>query len=248
MDPLFSIITVTYNAEQTLPATLKSIEDQSCELFEFILVDGASKDNTVKLAENSTIKNKIIHSEPDRGLYDAMNKGLGIATGDYVIFLNSGDSFHSPETLAHIAEKIMENDYPGIVYGQTDIVDSDRKYIGPRHLIAPEILTLESFRDGMLVCHQSFVPLRKITNNFDRRYRFSADYDWCIRCLQHSARNCYMDETLVDYLSEGLTTSNRNKSLMERFRIMSHYYGFFPTLFRHIKFLIRYLKRENRSI
>lgn len=247
MDPLFSIITVTYNAEHTLPATLKSIEEQTCELFEFLLVDGASKDRTVEIAEKSSILNKKIHSKPDKGIYDAMNKGLGMAHGDYVIFLNAGDSFHSPDTLKHIAEAVMDNDYPGIVYGQTDIVDSDRKYIGPRHLIAPEILTLDSFKNGMVVCHQAFVVLRKITNNFDTRYRFSADYEWCIRCLQHSSRNLYLDETLIDYLSEGVTTANRGKSLFERFSIMSHYYGFFPTLFRHFGFLMRFLRRDRKT-
>lgn len=244
MNPLFSIITVTYNAEATLPPTIKSVENQCCKLYEFILIDGASKDNTVAIAEKSAIDNKTIISEPDKGLYDAMNKGLGIASGDYVIFLNAGDSFHSPDTLEKIAEAIMDNDYPGIVYGQTDIVDSERKYIGPRHLTAPEILTLDSFKHGMVVCHQAFVALRKLTDNFDTSLRFSADYEWCVRCLQRSQRNHYVNETIIDYLSEGLTTANHTSSLLERFKIMSHYYGFFPTLFRHFGFLKRYLARK----
>lgn len=247
MNPLISIITVTYNAENTLGPTLRSIEEQTCKLYEFILIDGASKDGTVSMAENSAIDNKTIVSEPDKGLYDAMNKGLGIATGDYVVFLNAGDSFHSPHTLEHFAEAIMENDYPGILYGQTDIVDEGRNYIGPRHLTAPEVLTLESFKHGMVVCHQAFVVLRKLTNNFDTRLKFSADYEWCIRCLQRSMRNCYLNETVVDYLSEGVTTANHRKSLTERFFIMSHYYGFFPTLFRHFKFIGRYLKRKTKT-
>ncbi len=248
MNPLFSIITVTYNAADTLEPTIRSIERQTCKLYEFLLIDGASSDSTVSIAKNSEIANKTIISEPDGGLYDAMNKGLGIAKGDYLIFLNAGDSFHSPTTLEHLADAIMENDYPGIVYGQTDIVDSNRQYVGPRHLTAPEVLTLDSFKQGMVVCHQAFVVLRKLTNNFNTRLRFSADYEWCIRCLQRSQRNCYLNETIVDYLSEGLTTSNHRRSLYERFIIMSHYYGFFPTLFRHFGFLKRYLssKRSHR--
>ncbi len=247
MNPLFSIITVTYNAASTLPATLRSVGEQTCKLFEYLVIDGASRDNTVELARNSGIEQISIISEPDKGLYDAMNKGLGIAKGDYVIFLNAGDSFHNAKTLQLIADAIMDNDYPGIVYGQTQIVDSARKRIGDRHLTAPSILTLDSFKDGMVVCHQAFVVLRKLVDNFDTRYRFSADYEWCIRCLQRSHRNCYIDRIIIDYLSEGVTTANHRASLWERFKIMSHYFGFFPTLFRHIGFFIRDRKRKRQE-
>lgn len=239
MQPLFSIITITYNASSTLPATLKSVKEQTCKLYEYIVVDGKSSDNTVELAKNADIDNCKIVSERDRGLYDAMNKGLGMANGDYVIFLNAGDSFHSPETLEHFADAIMENDYPGIVYGQTDIVDSNRKRLRARHLTAPENLVLESFSNGMVVCHQAFVVLRKLTNNFNVKFKYSADYEWCIRCLQRSHRNCYIDEVVIDYLSEGVTTQHHFASLLERFSIMSHYYGFFPTIYQHIKKVLR---------
>ncbi len=239
MQPLFSIITITYNASSTLPATLKSVKEQTCKLYEYIVVDGKSSDNTVELAKNADIDNCKIVSERDRGLYDAMNKGQGMANGDYVIFLNAGDSFHSPETLEHFADAIMENDYPGIVYGQTDIVDSNRKRLRARHLTAPENLVLESFSNGMVVCHQAFVVLRKLTNNFNVKFKYSADYEWCIRCLQRSHRNCYIDEVVIDYLSEGVTTQHHFASLLERFSIMSHYYGFFPTLYQHIKKVLR---------
>lgn len=247
MKPLFSIITVSYNAASTLPATLASVREQTCRLYEYILIDGASADNTVKLASESGIEPMTIISEMDKGIYDAMNKGLGIATGDYVIFLNAGDSFHNAHTLQLIADAIMDNDYPGIVYGQTQIVDSSRKRIGDRHLTAPADLTLDSFKNGMVVCHQAFIVLRKLVDNYDTRYRFSADYEWCIRCLQRSQRNCYIDRILIDYLSEGVTTANHRASLLERFRIMSHYFGFFPTLFRHVGFFIRNLRRKKNN-
>lgn len=247
MKPLFSIITVSYNAASTLPATLASIREQTCRLYEYILIDGASADDTVKLASESGIDPMTIISEKDKGIYDAMNKGLGIATGDYVIFLNAGDSFHNAHTLQLIADAIMDNDYPGIVYGQTQIVDSSRKRIGDRHLTAPADLTLDSFKNGMVVCHQAFIVLRKLVDNYDTRYRFSADYEWCIRCLQRSQRNCYIDRILIDYLSEGVTTANHRASLLERFRIMSHYFGFFPTLFRHVGFFIRNLRRKKNN-
>ncbi len=246
MNPLFSIITVSYNAADAIAPTLQSVKNQTCKLYEYFVIDGGSTDDTVRLAEASGIENMTIISEPDDGIYDAMNKGLGIAKGDYVIFLNAGDSFHNANILQCIADAIMDNDYPGIVYGQTQIVDSNRKRLGDRHLSAPAVLTLDSFKNGMVVCHQAFVALRKIVDNFDTRLKFSADYKWCIHCLQRSKRNCYVDRILVDYLSVGTTTANHRASLCERFKIMAHYYGLLPTILRHVKFLFRDLKRRLR--
>lgn len=245
--PLFSIITVCFNARQTILPTIESVDAQSCRLYEHIVVDGASRDGTLDLlAEHPNALRRIV-SEPDHGIYDAMNKGLGLARGEYVIFLNAGDSFHTPDILQRLADVAMNRDFPGIIYGQTDLVDADRHRIGERHLRAPEELTYQSFAQGMLVCHQAFVALRRITSPFDLRYRFSADYEWCIRCLQHSRRNEYVDAVLIDYLNEGATTANHRRSLMERFRIMSHYYGFWPTLIRHFGFIPRYLKFKKKQ-
>ena len=244
MSPLFSIITVTYNAAETLPATLTSVKEQSCKLYEYIVMDGVSKDNTVQLATDANITNARIISSPDKGLYDAMNKAIDIATGEYLIFLNAGDAFHSPDTLQKIADVIMNHDFPGIVYGQTQLVNANRQRIGDRHLTAPEELTLKSFAEGMLVCHQAFIALRRIVGHYDLRYRFSADYEWCIRCLQHSRNNVYIPHTIIDYLSEGLTTANRKASLKERFKIMCYYYGTIPTVLRHLKFIPRFLKQR----
>lgn len=244
MNPLFSIITVTYNAAATLPATLRSVTEQTCKLFEYIVMDGASKDNTAILAQEAGINNARIFSSPDNGLYDAMNKAMDEATGEYLIFLNAGDTFHSSDTLQKIADTIMQNDFPGIVYGQTQLVNAERERIGDRHLTAPEVLTLNSFSNGMVVCHQAFIALRRITGRYDTTYKFSADYDWCIRCLQHSRNNVYIDNIIIDYLSEGLTTANHKASLRERFRIMCHYYGTMSTILKHLSFIPRYLKHK----
>ena len=247
MKPLFSIITVTFNAANTLPATLASVKSQTCRLYEHIIMDGASKDNTTEIAKNAGIENLKITSEPDKGLYDAMNKAIDKSTGEYLIFLNAGDGFHSPNTLQNIADVIMDNDFPGIVYGQTQLVDNNRNYIGDRHLSAPETLTFKSFADGMVVCHQAFIVLRKVAVKYDLKYRFSADYEWCLRCLKRSMNNVYIDETIIDYLSEGLTTANRKASLKERFKIMCQYYGTLPTIWRHITFIPRFLKQRKKE-
>lgn len=246
MTPLFSIITATYNAKETLPSTLASIDSQTLTDYEHLVMDGASTDSTLKLLVDDPNPRRIVMSEPDKGIYDAMNKGMSIAKGTYYIFLNSGDTFHSPDTLAQIAEAIHANDYPGIVYGQTNLVDNNRRFIAPRHLTAPEHLTYESFANGMMVCHQAFVALAKIAPMYNTDYRFSADYDWCIQCLQHSRKNVYLHDIMIDYLYEGLSTRHRRASLIERFRIMCYYYGTAPTVRRHLGFIHRFISHRSR--
>ena len=236
--PLFSIITITFNAATTLPATLCSVKEQTFTNYEYIVVDGASRDNTVALVEASQLPVRMV-SEPDKGLYDAMNKGLKMATGEYLIFLNAGDSFHAPDTLQRVAEAIGDN-RPGVVYGETAIVDADRNFLMMRRLQAPEKLTWRSFSNGMLVCHQAFIARRDISPMYDLQYRYSADVDWCIRCMKHTDELLNTHLTLIDYLNEGETTRHHRASLKERFAVMCHHYGTISTVLRHIGFALRY--------
>lgn len=243
--PLFSIITVTFNAGLTVGRTLESLGEQGFTDYEHIIIDGKSTDSTLEIVENAPqAELRHVVSEPDNGLYDAMNKGISLSRGKYLIFLNAGDKFHCPDTLDHIADAINNNDKPGIVYGQTDLVDNEGRFLAPRHLTAPKDLSLKDFAEGMVVCHQAFIVRRSLAPFFSLKYKYSADYEWCIICLMHSQRNFYLDEVIIDYLEEGLSTVHRRKSLMERFRIMSIYYGFLPTLWRHIGFIVRYRRHQ----
>ena len=236
--PLFSIITITFNAATTLPATLRSVEEQTFTNYEYIVVDGASRDNTVALVEASQLPVRMV-SEPDKGLYDAMNKGLKMAAGEYLIFLNAGDSFHAPDTLQRVAEAIGNN-RPGVVYGETAIVDANRNFLMMRRLQAPEKLSWRSFKQGMLVCHQAFIARRDIAPLYDLKYRYSADVDWCIRCMKQTDELLNTHLTLIDYLNEGETTRHHRASLKERFAVMCHHYGTISTVLRHIGFALRY--------
>lgn len=243
--PLFSIITICYNAAETIERTLESVDCQTFGDYEHLIVDGASTDKTIDMVIARANPRRRLISERDNGLYDAMNKGIVNTSGKYLIFLNAGDKFHDSGILDAIAETISSNGSPGIVYGQTDIVDNNGCRIGPRHLSAPSTLTFRSFASGMLVCHQAFVALRRIAPKFDTGYRFSADYKWCVECLKNSRCNVGLTDTVfIDYLNEGVTTKNRIPSLIERFKIMSFYYGFLPTVFRHAGFVFRALKRR----
>ena len=241
--PLISIITISYNAQSTIEPTLLSVASQSFRNYEHILIDGASTDDT--LAITRTFSELRILSEPDKGLYDAMNKGLAMARGQYVIFLNSGDTFHSVNTLKQYAERALRGD--DIIYGDTVIVDKNRHIIGKRHLSAPITLTFDSFSKGMLICHQAFMVKRELAPAYDLNYKFSADYDWTIKCIAAAdPRKCTnIGQITIDYLSDGITDNNKIKSLKERYKIMSKHYGAFKTLCNHFLFALRALKRKS---
>ena len=242
--PLISVITITYNAADTLPLTMESVAEQTFMDFEHLVVDGASKDDTIILARRMGTQGIRILSEPDKGLYDAMNKGLRMARGRYLIFLNSGDRFHAPDTLTAYADAVFERN-PDIIYGETDIMDIEGNRLGPRHLSAPEILTVDSFSKGMLICHQAFMVRKDIAPLYDTDYRFSADYDWCIRCIKASRAGdrVNLNRVTIDYLADGLTEKNKKASLMERFKIMASHHGSVKAIAAHLSFIPRAIKR-----
>ena len=239
--PTFSIITVTYNAGKVLEDTIQSVISQTYRNVEYIIVDGNSKDNTLEIIGKYSKHISKIASEPDKGLYDAMNKGIRMATGDYLCFLNAGDKFHEKETLQKIAETLKDKDLPDVIYGETAIVDEDGNFLHMRRLSTPDRLNWKSFIQGMLVCHQAFLAKRELALKYpyDMQYRFSADFDWCIRIMKEAKCLHNTRLTLIDYLNEGMTTRNHKASLKERFRIMAKHYGWVSTILHHCWFVIR---------
>lgn len=250
----FSIITCTYNAEAVIERTLHSVLQQTHSHLEHIIIDGASSDRTVDMAFSYKAKSDaedhchdvLISSEPDRGLYDAMNKGLAKATGDYVLFLNAGDTFPSPDTLEMVAESVGDGEaLPAVLYGDTDIVDGEGRFLRHRRLSAPRRLTWRSFMRGMLVCHQAFYALTDIARQtpYDLSFRYSADVDWCIRVMREARRRRLplrnVGAVVVNFLDGGMTTANHRASLKERFRVMCRHYGVVVTCLMHAWFVVR---------
>ncbi len=234
--PLITVVTITFNAEKELPATIDSVMEQDFHNFEHLIIDGASTDKTLEIARRNP-EARII-SEKDKGLYDAMNKGLTYARGKYILFLNAGDTFRSPDVLSLYANA-AEMD-PDIIYADTMIVDENRNDIAPRHYSAPTLLTFDSFSKGMLICHQAFMVKRDIAPQYDLQYRFSADYDWTIKCISKTAPEyCInLNTVAINYLSNGMTDKNKFKSLRERFSIMAKHYGMFATIKRHAQLIL----------
>lgn len=235
--PRISIITICYNASHTISRTLRSIQAQTYNDLEYLVIDGASRDNTLDLVRTLAPR-ALVHSERDQGIYDAMNKGLSHATGDYIWFINAGDALPSPTTVEEIVgEACLNGARPDIIYGDTRLIDSEGRDLGLRRLRPPLSLTWESFRDGMLVCHQAFIVRRAIAPKYNLRYRFSSDVDWCIRCLKVAKECTFIPRPIALYLNEGTTTANHRASLIERFEVMSEHYGFLSTLLHHLRFL-----------
>ncbi len=260
----FSIITITYNAESVLQRTLDSVRSQSWPNIEHIIVDGASTDGTVSMAEEYARESgeetehvvRII-SEPDKGLYDAMNKGLRMATGDYIVYMNAGDFYPNESVITDMVLRTELQDYadeklPAVIYGNTDIVDIEGNFLYPRRLTPPERLSWWSFRYGMLVCHQAFYARLDIAKviEYNLDYKHSSDVDWCIRIMKHAKKrglslvNSHL--VLVNYTNEGNTTRHHQESLNERYRIMTHHYGHILTFVMHCWFAIRALIKKER--
>lgn len=243
--PTISIITVVYNGEDTIQKTIDSIRNQTYKNIEYIIIDGLSKDNTVEIIDkNSDVVSQLI-SEPDNGLYDAMNKALSIATGDYVWFINSGDEIASPDVLSKVFRNYKNAD---IYYGDTLIVDDNGESIGRRRLQPPKELSWKDFKKGMVVSHQSIIIKKEITKKYDLNYRFSADFDWVLYALKKSKLNINTEIVLSKFLDGGLTKQNIIPGLKERFAIMVKNFGLVSTIYQHIpisiNFFIYYVKHR----
>jgi len=265
-------VTITYNAASVLARTLDSILEQDYPKITHLIIDGASTDGTLAMVDDYIKRSNAagnghriqLSSEPDKGIYDAMNKGLRSIDGTYVCFLNAGDFLPTPDTASQIVKAVAKSQtsnlksqlstLPAVLYGDTDIVDAEGRYLRHRRLSPPESLTWRSFRQGMLVCHQAFYARTDfaIDNNYDTRYRYSADVDWCIRIMKAAEKegvpmlNLHM--VVANYLEDGQTTLHHRQSLWERYRVMERHYGRIQTFLLHCWFAVRALIYSLRKL
>ena len=262
-----SVITVTYNPGDLLEPTMQSVLGQVGVRVDYVVVDGASKDGTVERlrafgekvhgerVQGERVQGERVHggsltyrwvSEPDRGLYDAMNKGLAMATGDYVLFLNAGDTLAHPRVLEDLWTEAPE---AGAYYGQAMVVESvGGRELGLRKPLPPSRLDSRSLRFGMVVCHQAFIVGRVWAKPYDLQYKICADIDWMIRTLQalEAAKVLvyFADQVLVQFLDGGLSSQRRKAAWMERYRIFERHYGAWNNLANHVWIVLRYVLRR----
>lgn len=231
--PLISIITVVYNAKDALQSTIKSILAQTNSNYEYIVIDGGSTDGTVDVIKE--YKQYIAYwiSEPDKGLYDAMNKALRVSKGKYIWFMNAGDLIYDNNVIENIA-KLYTAD-TDVFYGETVMIDRAGTVLGNRRLKTPENLTYKSLSMGMLVCHQSFIAKRTCCDYYNTNYKIAADIEWMINTLKNSKKIVNTLQYITRFKDDGLSKKNIKRSLTERFKIMIHHYGIVTTLINHLR-------------
>ena len=234
--PTLTVITVVYNNANDIERTLLSVINQTYPHIEYLVIDGASTDGTTDIIRRYAAQLSRFVSEPDKGIYDAMNKGLALATGDYVLFMNSGDEIYSTDTVAAVFASARDAD---IYYGETEMFDADWQSLGLRRHAIPDQFSWKSFRYGMNVSHQAIYIRRKLTKAYDSRYQLSADIDWVIRAAKAAEKTVNTRLIVAKYLVGGISKKRHWQSLKERFLIFSRHYGMLPNIFNHIVIALR---------
>lgn len=212
-----SIITATYNSEATIVDTVKSLESQDYDNIEYIIVDGASKDKTLELCKAHSTKITTIISEPDKGIYDALNKGINAATGDYIGFLHSDDVFAYPEAISDLAKEITNN--------KSDAIYADLQYVKKSDLSDVVRLWIsgsfhaDKLNNGWMPPHPTFYMSRKLYQDkggFDLGFSIAADYDSLLRYLKtENIKVSYLDKVTIKMRVGG--ASNRSlKSIIQK--------------------------------
>ncbi len=241
--PSFSVITITFNAEKYLERTIRSVIAQTSDDYEYLIIDGGSSDNTLSIAEKYKPHIHTLLSEKDRGIYDAMNKGMKLAKGRFVWFMNAGDEIARPDVMERmLAGMPPESD---VIYGDTFFVNEDGHVRGLRSVITPhklpQHLHWKDMKMGMLVCHQSFLAARAIAPEFIMN-NLSADIDWEIKCLKKANSVYFFEGVIARYLEGGVSNRQLKRSLTDRFKVLREHFGFLPTLLAHLAIAFRGIK------
>lgn len=230
---LLSVVTVVFNGENLIEDTIKSVESQNFDAMEYLVIDGKSSDNTIGIVNKyPSVVSKII-SEPDKGIYDAMNKALKIARGKFVLFLNCGDLFASSTVLHDIFTNAdaLKSD---VIYGDTLIINQSGQIVHNRRHRPPLKLNWKSFKNGMTVCHQSFIARRALCEPYNLDFKYSADFDWCLNILKKSTVTFNFNNPISKFLEGGRTRKTIIPGLKERFKIMRKFYGLHSALCHNI--------------
>lgn len=212
----FTIVTVCYNAQAVIEKTMRSVLEQTYEEFEYLIIDGDSADSTLKIvntySENAKLK---IFTGKDYGIYNAMNRGIAQASGDYIFFLNAGDAFYEQSTLEKAANYI--NDTKTIYYGRAMIYSKSGKHEIADFANMPGNVKDKLYK-GSMPCHQAvFAPRESLTNHYFReKYKIRADYEWFMYCICHEYQCVALPFTVSYFDKDGMSGSIKNQILVEK--------------------------------
>ncbi len=240
--PLISIITVVFNGEKSLKKTICSVLAQTYENIEYIIIDGGSTDGTIDVIKHyeNQINNWI--SEPDDGVYDAMNKGLILASGQWVNFLNAEDTFFSNDTISEIFNKKNNSKFK-LIYG--DWINVNNKGLN-KYIKSLSYLNNNHLKYRFQMNHQSLFVKNKNIPNFDLIYKIKADYQWVIDIVQNLDERevLYLPKPLVKYDIEGLSSTALLLNVREYIYLTKRNFGFLQVIKNsniYIKYLIKYI-------
>lgn len=214
--PKVTVVTITYNAEQYLEQTIKSLIEQDYPNIEYIIIDGASSDKTVEIIKKYEEHIAYWASEPDNGIYDAMNKGIDVATGEWINFMNAGDSFCENNTISKVIKEVDED---------TDIISGDIYYLEGDKKTYRVAAKLENKLNQMFCCHQAMFAKTHLMKKykFDTIFKTSADYDFALKCAMNGYKFQFTDFAIANFLYEGASETNRVLTRIEEFFIQSRY-------------------------
>ncbi len=234
--PWLSIITITRNNLNGLKRTSASIQTLlKSGKVEWVVVDGSSNDGTREFLESLSDANW--KSEPDSGIYDAMNKGLERSSGQYVWFLNAGDIFSDSLNPSHLLDYL--NQEADVLWSDTVLYSPEGQNLGLRSEQTtrkiPKNLIPTSFLRGMVVSHQSFICKRSICIPYNLNIKHVADYDWMIKVVKSAQKIIFLPDPICGFEVQGYSGQNRFASLRERFTVMYTHFGIIPTILSHIR-------------
>lgn len=244
-----SIITVCKNAQDTVERTIKSVISQDYQDIEYLIIDGNSIDETLNIVNQYRRKIDTIVSEPDKGLYYAMNKGIERSRGDILYFLNAGDMLFKANTISQIV-KAFEKTHVDIIYGDIALYNPNQ----PQKLILRSQKNVSNFflvHDT--IYHQSIFTKKHIFvkyGKFNTQYRLLADYEWILRLFaKHKVSNYYLNQTVAKFLRGGLSF-NEIESFKERFKILPLYFNILQVILNGFIFWLihRVIVKINREL
>jgi glycosyltransferase involved in cell wall biosynthesis len=234
--PLLSIIIPTFNSAKTIRACLASIATQDYPNMEIVVVDGGSTDGTMEIVNefNEKFKNASFISEPDDGIYDALNKGVRRSRGEWLYFIGSDDELYNHETISKVAANFsVGNDY---LYGK--ILHMERGAVEGEELNKQTIITKSIY-------HQATFYSRKLMlkiGEYNTKYKICADYDYSLRCFGANTNTCYMDLVVAKYSGTGISSTAVDYEFeSDKFKNISNYYGvgYLNKIFRSQRFHFR---------
>ncbi len=214
-----TIVTVSYNAENDIERTIKSVLNQTYPHIEYIIIDGASTDGTIDIIKKHEDKIDYWVSEPDEGLYYAMNKAIGIATGEWVNFMNAGDTFADKRVIEWMIEQSTSD--ADIYYG------SRYRHYSPSNIKLEKCWSINEMLYVMPFGHQATFSRNSILKDlrFDTSFRLSADYDFFVRCYLKKYTFTYVGFPVCNFESGGLSQQQNFKSEIETIKLLTDYAG-----------------------